>query len=154
MPHDLSDWLPEDHLARFVVEIVDQLDFKNVYGQYKSGGSVAYNPKLLLRLLFYGYSTGVFSSSKLESSTYNSVAFRFISGNQHPDHDIATCLLGDWLQTSSRIKISSSKGVPGTNPLPPLVPDTGGGPLTPGDNNVEDLQNPNPADSNPSTVIK
>ena len=74
-------------MARFVVEIVDQLDFKNVYGQYKSGGSAAYDPKLLLGLLFYGYSTGIYSSRKLESSTYDSVAFRFISGNQHPDHD-------------------------------------------------------------------
>ena len=87
MPHDLSDWLPEDHLARFVIEIVDQLDFSNVYRQYKSGGSAAYDPKLLVGLLFYGYSTGIYSSRKLESSTYDSVAFRFISGNQHPDHD-------------------------------------------------------------------
>lgn len=87
MPYDLLEWLPEDHLARFVVEIVDQLDFSSVYRQYKGKGSAAYDPKLLLALLFYGYSTGVFSSRKLEAASHDSVAFRFITGNQHPDHD-------------------------------------------------------------------
>jgi len=87
MPYDLSEWLPEDHLARFVVDITDKLDFSKVYRQYQGRGTVAYDPKLLLSLLFYGYSTGVFSSRKIESATYDSVAFRFIAGNQHPDHD-------------------------------------------------------------------
>jgi len=87
MPYDLGDWLPEKHLGRFIVEIVDQLDFRSVYNQYKGVGSAAYDPKMLLGLLFYGYSTGVFSSRKIESSTYDSVAFRFIAGNHHPDHD-------------------------------------------------------------------
>lgn len=87
MPYDLKDWLPEKHLSRFIVEIVDQLDFRSVYSQYKGVGSTAYDPKMLLSLLFYGYSTGVFSSRKIETSTYDSVAFRFISGNHHPDHD-------------------------------------------------------------------
>jgi transposase len=87
MPHDLKDWLPEKHLSRFIVEIVDQLDFRSVYGQYKGVGSAAYDPKMLLSLLFYGYSTGVFSSRKLETMSYDSVAFRFICGNHHPDHD-------------------------------------------------------------------
>lgn len=91
MPYDLLEWLPEDHLARFIVEIVDQLDFSSIYDKYKGKGSAAYDPKLLLALLFYGYSTGVFSSRKLEAASYDSVAFRFITGNQHPDHDtIAT----------------------------------------------------------------
>ena len=87
MPYDLSDWLPEKHLARFIVEIVNQLDFGGVYSQYKGVGSAPYDPKMLLGLLFYGYSTGVFSSRKIESSTYDSIAFRFIAGNHHPDHD-------------------------------------------------------------------
>ena len=87
MPYDLSEWLPEDHLARFVVDITDRLDFSKVYRQYQGKGTVAYDPKLLLSLLFYGYSTGVFSSRKIEAATYDSVAFRFIAGNQHPDHD-------------------------------------------------------------------
>ena len=87
MPYDLSEWLPEDHLARFIVDITDKLDFSAVYRQYQGKGTAAYDPKLLLALLFYGYSTGVFSSRKIEAATYDSVAFRFIAGNQHPDHD-------------------------------------------------------------------
>lgn len=87
MPYDLSDWLPEQHLARFVVDIVDKLDMKDIYRQYKGVGSAAYDPRMLLALLFYGYSTGVFSSRKIERSTYDSVAFRFVAGNHHPDHD-------------------------------------------------------------------
>ena len=87
MPYYLDDWLPEHHLARFVVEIVDKLDMSCIYNQYKGVGSTAYDPRMLLSLLFYGYSTGVFSSRKIESSTYDSVAFRFVAGNHHPDHD-------------------------------------------------------------------
>lgn len=87
MPYDLGDWLPEDHLARFIVDIVDKLNFRHIYLRYKGVGSTAYDPRMLLSLLFYGYSTGVFSSRKIECSTYDSVAFRFIAGNHHPDHD-------------------------------------------------------------------
>jgi len=87
MPYDLGDWLPEHHLARFVVDVVDKLDMRWIYNQYKGVGSTAYDPRMLLSLLFYGYSTGVFSSRKIESSTYDSVAFRFVAGNHHPDHD-------------------------------------------------------------------
>ncbi|GLU57474.1 transposase [Dyadobacter frigoris] len=87
MPYDLEEWLPQDHLARFTVEIVDKLDFTRIYAQYRGTGTAAYDPKLLLALIFYGYSTGIFSSRKIESATYDSVAFRFIAGNQHPDHD-------------------------------------------------------------------
>lgn len=87
MPHDLNEWLPEDHLARFVVDIVSKMDLCQVYSSYSGKGSTPYDPKLLLSLIFYGYSTGVFSSRKIETSTYDSVAFRFIAGNHHPDHD-------------------------------------------------------------------
>ena len=87
MPYDLCDWLPDDHLSRFIVDIVDRLNLKTIYDQYDGRGSAAYDPKLLLSLLFYGYSTGVFSSRKIEAATYDSVAFRFIAGNHHPDHD-------------------------------------------------------------------
>lgn len=87
MPHDLNEWLPEDHLCRFVIDIVDKLDFRHIYSQYSGRGSNPYDPKLLLSLLFYGYSTGIFSSRKIEKATYDSVAFRFIAGNLHPDHD-------------------------------------------------------------------
>ena len=85
MFHD--GWLPEDHLARFVVDIVSKMDLCQVYASYSGKGSTPYDPKLLLSLIFYSYSTGVFSSRKIETSTYDSVAFRFIAGNNHPDHD-------------------------------------------------------------------
>jgi transposase len=90
-PPSIDDWLPEKHLARFVVEVVDGLDLSAMIRSYRGSGSASYHPALLLGLLVYGYATGVFSSRKLERATYDSVAFRFISANEHPDHDtIAT----------------------------------------------------------------
>ena len=83
----LGDCLPPDHLARFVVDSVAQLDLSALYAQYGSRGGEPYAPEMLLGLLVYGYATGVFSSRKIEHATYESVAFRFIAGNVHPDHD-------------------------------------------------------------------
>jgi len=91
LPPSLDDWLPERHLARFVVEVIDSLDLSAMVKSYRGSGSAGYHPALLLGLLVYGYATGVFSSRKLERATYDSVAFRFIAANDHPDHDtIAT----------------------------------------------------------------
>ena len=88
LPASIQEWLPEQHLARFVVDIVEQLDLSEITNRYAgSGGKRAYHPALLVALLFYGYATGVFSSRKLEQATYDSVAFRYITGDQHPDHD-------------------------------------------------------------------
>ncbi len=87
LPPSIQDWLPDHHLARFVVEIVDSLDLSAIERAYGNKGCQAYHPSLLLALLFYGYATGVFSSRKLERATYDSVAFRFIAGDAHPDHD-------------------------------------------------------------------
>jgi transposase len=87
LPPSLDDWLPKGHLARFVVEIVDQLDLRSLKDSYSGRGSYPYSPVMLVALLFYGYATGVFSSRKLERSTYDSVAFRYIAANSHPDHD-------------------------------------------------------------------
>jgi len=91
LPPSVDDWLPERHLARFVVEVVDRLDVSAMSRSYRGTGSASYHPALLLGILVYGYATGVFSSRKLERATYDSVAFRFIAANDHPDHDtIAT----------------------------------------------------------------
>jgi len=90
-PPSIQDWLPEKHLARFIVDIVSQLDLRPLAEAYAGKGFKAYHPEIILSLLFYGYATGVFSSRKIEKATYDSVAFRFISANTHPDHDtIAT----------------------------------------------------------------
>jgi transposase len=83
----LRDALPAGHLARFVVGLVAQLNLGSIYARYAPLGGVAYAPEILLSLLLYGYATGVFSSRKIERATYDSVAFRFIAGNLHPDHD-------------------------------------------------------------------
>jgi transposase len=87
MPPSVDEWLPERHLARFVVEVVEGLDLRAMSWSYRGSGSACYHPTILLGLLVYGYATGVFSSRKLERATYDSVAFRFIAGNEHPDHD-------------------------------------------------------------------
>ena len=87
LPPSVEDWLPEEHLARFVVDVVEQLDLSAMSKAYRGSGSASYHPCLLVGLLVYGYATGVFSSRKLERATYDSVAFRFVAANQHPDHD-------------------------------------------------------------------
>jgi len=90
-PPSVEDWLAEKHLARFVVDVVSKLDLHELKMPYTGVGSEAFNPEMLLALLFYGYATGVFSSRKLEQATYDSIAFRYIAANTHPDHDtIAT----------------------------------------------------------------
>src|ERR1700691_627742 len=91
MPSSVEEWLPQRHLARFVVEVVDGLDLSAMSKSYRGSGSASYHPAVLLSLLVYGCATGVFSSRKLERATHDSVAFRFIAANDHPDHDtIAT----------------------------------------------------------------
>ena len=86
LPPSVDEWLNEDHLARFVVEVIDHLDPPNLTRQYSGHGSKAYHPATLLAILVYGYATGVFSSRRLERATYDSVAFRYIAANSHPDH--------------------------------------------------------------------
>jgi transposase len=83
----LREALPANHLARFVVELVAQLDLCGIYERYGARGGEAYAPAVLLALLFYGYATGVFSSRKIEKATYETLPFRFVAGGLHPDHD-------------------------------------------------------------------
>ena len=87
LPPSVADWLPKDHLARFVVDIVDQLDLSALTRQYRGTGSSAYHPTVMLGLLIYGYATGVYSSRRIEVATYESIAFRYLAANQQPDHD-------------------------------------------------------------------
>src|SRR5215467_3064118 len=82
-----GDCLPPDHLARFVVDTIAQLDLSAIYARYGARGGEPYAPEILLGLLFYGYATGVFSARKIERATYESAPFRFIAGSLHPDHD-------------------------------------------------------------------
>jgi transposase len=98
LPPSVDEWLPEKHLARFVVEVIDGLDLSVMRGSYRGSGSASYPPSLLLGILVYGYATGVFSSRKLERASYDSVAFRFIAANQHPDHDTIAAFRRRFLQ--------------------------------------------------------
>lgn len=86
-PPSVEDWLPENHLARFIVEVIERLDLTELTRQYAGRGSAAHHPAVLLGLLIYGYATGLPSSRKIERATYDSVAFRYIAANTHPDHD-------------------------------------------------------------------
>jgi len=98
MPPSVDEWLPERHLARFVVEVIAGLDLRAMTGSYRGSGEASYHSQLLLGIMVYGYATGVFSSRKLERATYDSVAFRFIAANEHPDHDTIAAFRRRFLQ--------------------------------------------------------
>ena len=83
----LGEAIPANHLARFVVDMVAQLDLSAIYKRYGVRGGEAIAPEALLALIFYGYSTGRFSSRKIERATYEDLGFRFVAGGLHPDHD-------------------------------------------------------------------
>jgi transposase len=88
-PPSLHDWLPDGHLARFLLDVVSALDLSAIYKSYqdKDGrGQAAYAPEMMVRLLLYGYARGVYSSRKIQTRTFEDVAFRYLSGDQHPDH--------------------------------------------------------------------
>jgi transposase len=87
LPPSVDEWLPQRHLARFVVEVIDGLDLSELVKAYRGSGVASYHPAMLLGLLVYGYATKTFSSRAIERATHDSVAFRYIAGNEHPDHD-------------------------------------------------------------------
>ena len=90
LPPSLQDWLPENHLARFIADVANGLDLSKIYGFYgrRDGrGKAAYHPVMMLRLLLYGYCVGVMSSRRIERASYEDVAFRYLAADQHPDHD-------------------------------------------------------------------
>lgn len=93
LPPSLREWLPEDHLAYFVSDVVDELDLSEVERAYESDrrGQPPYHPRMMTKLLMYAYCVGVPSSRKIETRTYEDVAFRVLAAGSHPDHDtIAT----------------------------------------------------------------
>ncbi len=103
LPPSVQEWLPANHLARFVVEIVEQLDLRQLTTAYRGRGSDACHPAMMVALLFYGYATGVFASRKLEQGTYDSVALRYVAANQHPDHDTIASFRKRFLQELSAL---------------------------------------------------
>jgi transposase len=88
LPPSLDDWLPERHIARFIAEVVDGLlDLSEIYDSYESAaGAPPYDPRLMLKLVLYGYSTGVTSSREMERRLSDDVAFRWLAANAAPDY--------------------------------------------------------------------
>ncbi len=84
---NLEDAVPPNHLVRFIVNVIAQLDLSALYPRYGKRGSEVIAPEVLLRVLFYEYVTGVFSLRKLEKATSESLLFRFVAGDLHPDYD-------------------------------------------------------------------
>lgn len=99
----LGEALPEEHLARFIVSVVALLDLSEIYERYSDRGGMPYAPEVLLGLLLYGYATGTFGSRKLERATYESIPFRYIAGNMHPDHDTLNQFRKDNLEALKRL---------------------------------------------------
>jgi len=102
LPPSLHDWLPENHLARFLVDLVEALDLSAIHASYDAGdgrGQSAYAPAMMVRVLLYGYTTGTFSSRKIQARTLEDVTFRFLSADEHPDHSTVAEFRKRHLQT-------------------------------------------------------
>ena len=89
MPPDLAKWLPEDHLVNFIREVIGQLDLSTIYADYdgSKGGYPAYHPEMMVAFLLYAYCVGVLSSRQIEKACQETIPFRVLTANQHPDHD-------------------------------------------------------------------
>lgn len=90
LPPDMRQWLPEGHLALFLLDVVKQLDLSEIMEVYESGdgrGQPPYHPVMMVTLLLYAYCTGKPSSRRIERATHEEVPYRVLAGDQHPDHD-------------------------------------------------------------------
>jgi transposase len=89
LPPSLREWLPSDHLANFISDVVDTLDLSEITNAYDNsqGGQAPFHPVLMTKLLLYAYCIGVPSSRRIEKNTYEVIPFRVLSANQYPDHD-------------------------------------------------------------------
>lgn len=105
MPGNCEGWLEENSLARFVVDIIEELDTSELEQAYSGGGSAPYPPKMMLALLFYCYAKGIFSSRKIEKATRELIPVIFIAGGTHPDHDTINTFRSHFLSHMSRLFI-------------------------------------------------
>jgi len=87
LPPDLREWVPEDDMVHFVIEAVAGMNLPTLKINRRGSGSEQYPPKMMLQLLIYCYANGIFSSRRIERSTYRDVAVRFLTADTHPDHD-------------------------------------------------------------------
>jgi transposase len=89
LPPAPRDWLPEEHLVFFILDVLESVDLSVIEGRVQAKdprGTRPYDPRLMVALLVYGYTTGEPSSRRLERATYEDVAFRVLAAEQHPDH--------------------------------------------------------------------
>ncbi len=89
LPPDMKQWLPEDDLAYFIMEVVGELELSPIYNfcSRSRAGQPPYSPRMMVSLILYAYCVGLPSSRKIEAVTYTQVPFRVITADQHPDHD-------------------------------------------------------------------
>src|SRR5437868_15073813 len=106
MPLSLEQWLPEGHLARFLSDVIDELDLREMYASYEEDGRgmAAYHPLMMTKLLFYGYCVGKASSRKLEQATYEDVAVRYLAANQRSEERRVgkECRSGWWRESAKK----------------------------------------------------
>jgi len=110
LPPSLQEWLPEHHLARFVADVVAQLDLSGIYAHYQrqdGRGLAAYHPEMLTWLLLYAYAVGEPSSRRIEQATYDDVAFRYLAADQHPDHDTIASFRQQHLESLGRLFVQT-----------------------------------------------
>jgi transposase len=88
LPHSLREWLPEDHLAHYISDTIDALDLRAFYARYEAGGprNQPFHPAMMVKVLVYGYATGVFSSRKIAKKLHEDVAFRLLGAGNFPKH--------------------------------------------------------------------
>ncbi len=109
LPGEMEGWLDQNNLARFVVEVVEQLDTTAIEEAYRGGGSAPYAPKMMLALLFYCYAKGIFSSRKIEQASYELIPVLYITGGLHPDHDSINTFRKRFLEQLSPLFVESHR---------------------------------------------
>lgn len=106
LPPDMRAWLPEGHLALFILDVVASLDLSKIYAFYEAKdarGRAGYHPAMMVALLLYGYCIGKPSSRRIERATYEDVGFRVLAGDQHPDHDSIAAFRKQHLEALSEL---------------------------------------------------
>src|ERR1700733_9769054 len=86
LPPSLRDWLPEDHLAHYISETIEALDLRAFYARYEDGGARNQPSAMMVKVLVYGYATGVFSSREIAKKLHEDVAFRLLAAGNFPKH--------------------------------------------------------------------
>ena len=103
LPQALQEWLPDDHLAYFISDIVDQLDLSEITARYEQErrGGPPYNPRMMVKVLLYGYCIGVSSSRRIAQRLYEDIAFRVLAANNTPDFRTISDFRKDHLEALS-----------------------------------------------------